>query len=312
MASRCRRGLVALGACLALGCGGRSEREAAGDVPTATAPTAGLPSAVPAPTEAAHEAREFIGVVFPRSRSDVATRVGGRIAELLVRQGDTVAAGDALAVLDDAQYREERGVAEALLQASRAAARQAEVARREAEEQYEALVKAGDAVARIEIDRGKFAEARAAAALQRARADVETQERRLAQLDRMLADTRVLAPFAGEVALVYLDAGETIAAGQPLVRLLSDGAPWVRFAVPAADAAAVTAGASVTIEIESLPGPVTATVRQVSPELDPISQMVLAEAELELGDATARSIRSGLAAWVHRPKPRGAEGAARE
>ena len=50
-----------------------------------------------------------------------------------------------------------------------------------------------------------------------------------------LADTRLTAPFDGYVQKIHYDAGETVAAGMPVVSLISSSAPEVEINIPASE-----------------------------------------------------------------------------
>ena len=72
----------------------------------------------------------------------------------------------------------------------------------------------------------------------------------------------------------------------------------LRFAIPPERAQRLALGAQVEVEVETFPALLSATVRQVSPALDPASGMIIAEAELVADAATTAQLRPGLAAWV--------------
>ncbi len=68
----------------------------------------------PAPVPLTQETESIVsaqGSLIPRRRADLAFRVGGRVAEVLVAEGETVRQGDALARLQDDELR--AGVAQA-------------------------------------------------------------------------------------------------------------------------------------------------------------------------------------------------------
>ena len=103
-------------------------------------------------------------------------------------------------------------------------------------------------------------------------------------------------PAAGTVALRFRDPGATVAAGAAIVRIVGQGGLRLRFAVAPARAAALVPQATVTAIIDTVDEPVTATIAQVSPALDPASGRVVNEAVLPSRCAT---LRPGLGARVH-------------
>jgi multidrug efflux pump subunit AcrA (membrane-fusion protein) len=57
-------------------------------------------------------------------------------------------------------------------------------------------------------------------------------------------------------------------------------------------------GTNVRATVDTVPQPVTAIVRQVSPTVDPASGMIVVEAELPSDEALISRLRPGLAASV--------------
>jgi len=287
---------AALGLVVALAaCGSRSHeaRPVAGDGGVIT------DGAAPPPAPE----RGFVGVLVAGESVDIAPRFGGRIASVHVRAGDRVATGDLIAEMDPAPLREEVRTAEAAVRAMNAALRQAELDVEEARRRVaneKAAVAAGTSP-RQAYETAELALARSRAAADRVRGTLGEERSRLDTARSRLEDAALRAPFDATVALRLRDAGATIAAGAPIVRLVGRDELRLRFAVPPDRARELTVGGAVEATIETLAAPVPAEVRQVSPALDPASGMVLAEAQLDIDDATRAELRPGLAAQV-RPR----------
>ena len=220
---------------------------------------------------------------------DVASQVGGRVERLLVEEGDSVRAGDTLAVLDQGEVLaglEQRAAdaarAVAQLRDLRAGARsqeldaaQAELAAATAQSQLarndaaraETLFRR-NVVAEAELDRARAerdaAEARRMAAqrqvdLMRAgsrsdqiRAAVEAEAAAHAQLDaaRSRAHELVLtAPIGGVVLLRNLHLGEVAGPTVPVVTLGDPNRLWMRVYVAAPRIGAVRRGDSATVRV---------------------------------------------------------------
>ena len=120
-----------------------------------------------------------------------------------------------------------------------------------------------------------------------------------------LVQTKLAAPFDGTVALRFRDAGATVEAGTPVLKVVKLGQLRLRFAVPPPRAREFGPGTRVTATIDTVASPVPAIIRHVSPSLDPASELIIVEAELALDDAVAAELRPGLAALV---KPEGRPG----
>src|SRR5688500_3408294 len=201
------------------------------------------------------------------TEADLGFPLSGTIERIPVGEGDPVAAGDTLAILDHAALESRRAGAAAAVDAARArlaelehgfrpqevaqarssaeaAAQRLEEARTEAERSR--ALYAGEAISRRELDRAETALAGAEAEADRARAQldlvregaraetidaqralVEQAEAGLAQAEVGLDDAIVRAPFGGVVAIRHRDPGETVGAGAPVVTVMDPADRWV-------------------------------------------------------------------------------------
>lgn len=168
-----------------------------------------------------------VGVVEPESETiAVATELAGVIREVLVRPGDEVEQGAPLFRLDARAL----GAARAEAAANAAAAEAAEaVARVNLGDERKRLaifegVTDKRAISVDELDRIRFAVARAEAALAQAKAASEAAWARVAAIDVDLARQTVTAPIAGEILSVEARPGEFAAAGPLATPLMTMGA----------------------------------------------------------------------------------------
>ena len=194
------------------------------------------------------------GRVEPISEElEVAAEVSGRVAMLLVEEGDRVAAGAVIARLESADYEARAATARAALaiaeaeelrlvngaraeerREARAAAAQADAALTQAVREHERRLRARDVIAREELDRAasdvELARARQAEAWERARlvdaparaderararAAVQQARARILEAEAMLAKTVIRAPLAGTVLRVVRRAGESVSIESP-------------------------------------------------------------------------------------------------
>jgi RND family efflux transporter MFP subunit len=246
----------------------------------------------------------FVGVITAADVVDVASRFDGVVAAVHVRAGDKVAAGQILVELDPRPMREQLSAAMAALAAAKAARRQADIDVEDAKRRVGVETKAvNEGVSpRVTLEEAQFAVKRAEAAAQRAASTAAAEGSRVQTARDHLADMSLRAKSDGVVAMRFKDPGATVTAGAPIVRVVGQQEPRLRFAVPPDEARAVTVGAEVTATIETIAAPVTAIVRQVSPTLDPASGMIIVEAELAPGSPTTE-LRPGLPATVALPRP---------
>jgi RND family efflux transporter MFP subunit len=246
--------------------------------------------------------RGFVGVVVAREATDVAATVPGKVTKVHVRLGDRLEAKAPIATIDPRPIRDELAVARASLSAARADLNRAAVDRREAAERLRLRRSLKDNVSAEELTTAKYALEKAKARGQRARALVANHSAKIRQLERKLADAKIVAPFKGTVSTRYVDPGVVVSTGTRIVRLIASDELWVRFAVPAAQAGPMQVGAKVRVEIESMKTPIEATIKQVAPELDAVTQMILIEAAIKQPPELAGRLQSGLAAWVKLPR----------
>src|SRR5690606_12091580 len=187
-----------------------------------------------------------------------------------------------LAQLDERPLREELAIAKALLKASQAAAAQADVERSGAIVAYKREQRAFESgvASQAEVSAADFNQRRAEMNVARAAANVEEHRAGIAQLTARLGDTTLVAPIDGRVALLYVREGDRVEEGGAVIRVISSDELFVKFAIPADDAGILAAGDTVEIMLVQHGVTTTGVVRHVAPEIDPVAQMILADAEL--------------------------------
>jgi RND family efflux transporter MFP subunit len=218
----------------------------------------------------------------PRDAYEVASPLATKIQRLLVKLGDPVEKGTPLAVLDDREPRERLALARSELHESEAAVRQAIIERdasraRLAREQQ--ALRSG-IVAAAEVEAAAADAAKAASLVERAAAEAEKRRENVKQLEQRLSDTTLVSPIAGKVALRYLEEGARVQEGQAVIRVIRSDQLFVKFAIPGDDARRLAAGDPIELRLPERRLVARGVVKRVSPELDPIAQMVLAEADL--------------------------------
>ena len=185
----------------------------------------------------------------------------GRLQRLLKDEGDTVRAGDTVAVLDQpglsALIAQRRALAEA------ATTRTAEIraaladSQRTANELARARVLAVQGIASPqELERLQTGAAAAAARLQSVRASVRESEaaRAGAEVTEAIRDELVLlSPADGIVLTRFAERGEVIAAGVPVVSVGLVHSPWVRAYVGERYVARLKTGQQVRIRVDGYP-----------------------------------------------------------
>ena len=99
----------------------------------------------------------------------------------------------------------------------------------------------------------------------------------LAMAQWRLAQRRVAAPVGGLVADVLARAGETLAAGAPVVSLLPPSNIFVRFFVPEPDLASIHRGDRLKLICDRCPQDLTATISFISPQAEFTPPLIYSE-----------------------------------
>ena len=149
---------------------------------------------------------EFVGKVDAAQTVDLSFEVSGQLTSILPREGDRLAEGSLIAVLDPTPF---------------------EISVREAKAQFE--------LAELDLRRKHSLlkdKAISPAVVDQASAQLDLTRAYLQMSERHLAETRLLAPFDGLVSRRYVDNHSLAVAGQAVVRLSDLTEVFVRIAVP--------------------------------------------------------------------------------
>lgn len=248
------------------------------------APIAPFEAIAPLPSRSEARTDEkpgFTAVLTSRQIADVGAPFATASVRLQVKLGDVVAKDQVLARLDDRQLRQELDAARAQLRTAKADVGKAIVEQRGAlaVQKRERNAVASGVGSPADLANAEQAVANARAAVAVASATAEERNTRIKQLQTHLAEMTLVAPIAGSVATIYPEDGARVAEGQPVIRIISGGV-YVKFAIPAAKAGTLKPGDTVDVRLDRRAEPLTATVGHISPELDAVAQMIIADADL--------------------------------
>src|ERR1039458_2590819 len=271
--------VIALTALLA-GCGPGADRSTSAQ-PSSTPLTV---NAQPAALVDMPETYEATGTVQARVTTLLSARTMGRISEIRVQPGDTVKAGQVVAVLDARDLE--------------AASRQAEAAREEAQNALPEVDSAvGASQAQLELAEATFhrmkmlfdeksitpqefdeAQARlktARASHAMSQATRQQIEARIRQADENVAQAKlqagfaqVTAPFAGTVIERKAEPGMLASPGTPIVALEQSGAHRLEAAVDETKLGRIRVGTPVRVQFDAVDKQTSARVSEIVPTLD--------------------------------------------
>jgi RND family efflux transporter MFP subunit len=274
--------LVALGGRFAL------LRKAQVTASAASAASAPPPSVELAPTDVARARRaELIatlavsGGLKAVDSAFVKARVATDVAQLLVREGDRVQAGQLIGRLDDTELRLRLKQTED--QASVAQA-QLEIAQKTLDNN-KALVAQGF-ISQTALDTSVSSANGATASLQAARSAAEIAR-------KSLRDCELRAPLAGLVSQRLVQPGERVALDARLVEIVDLSRIELEAAVAPEDVLAVRVGQNALLQVDGLATPVPARVARINPSTQAGTRAVMVYLQVLPGPATA-GLRQGL------------------
>ncbi|HEX3558387.1 MAG TPA: efflux RND transporter periplasmic adaptor subunit [Pyrinomonadaceae bacterium] len=258
------------------------------------------------------------GTLAAQDQATLSVKVPGRLGTVTVDLGSVVRRGQAVAQVEQQDYKLRVEQADAALQQARVrlglapegeddsrvdpertgTVRQARAVleqERENRKRVVALVEQG-VVPRAEFDAAdanfKVAESKYQDALEeiRNRQGLLVQRRsELAIARQALADTTVVAPFDGVVQEKRASVGEYLAAGAPVVTVVRVNPLRFRGEVPEREAASIRAGQPVRVTVEGDARLYTGRIVRLSPTINQQNRVLVVEAEI----ANPGSLRPG-------------------
>lgn len=158
---------------------------------------------------AAPRTMRFPGRVYAAREVEPAFKVAGTLERLPLKEGASFRRGDLLAQLDERDY------------ALQLQAVEAEYNRIKGEAERVIALYGEGAVTVDAYDKARFG--------------LQQIEAKLSNARNQLADTRIVAPFDGQVQRRFFDPPAVIGAGMPVLSIISSEAPEVEINIPAAD-----------------------------------------------------------------------------
>jgi RND family efflux transporter MFP subunit len=237
----------------------------------------GLPVVVAQRSAAANE------VMLPANlesllEAPIYARTNGYLSKLLVDLGDTVKAGQPMAIIDAPEVDQELNQARAALEQATA---NLELAKSSATRWKDLGTQ--NAVAQQEVDEKQ-------AAFAARQADVHAAEANVSRLTQLKGYQTIIAPFDGVVSARNVDVGALISAGgggRALFRLAQTGTLRVFVNVPQTYFRAVKPGLAVDVLVNEYPNKVFAgKVTRVAGALDSVSRTLVTEVQVPNEDGT--------------------------
>lgn len=237
--------LVLATALFAGGCGGAQT-----EAPKAEQGAA--PAALTIAERTVPDFRMVSAVLTNRDVGDARARIGGRITQILVKEGEKVRAGQVVAVVGDDRISLEADAAGAAVRAAEATNQQAQQDLQRAERLF-----SSGAISQAAIDQARSGAKAAEAQLQAARAQAGAAR-------ALNSQGQVVAPSTGEVTRIPSPRGAVIMPGEVVVQITT-GAPVLRIELPESEAVNLKQGEAIRFLTDDSEEPRLATIRQVYP-----------------------------------------------
>lgn len=230
------------------------------------------------------------GTIYATDDVEVGFRLGGKVIEVLVQEGDLVHKGQPLARTDPLQQEQGRRVARAAVEAATAAEAQA----RQAQIRASAMLERGVGT--------RAALERATQALSAAVGNLTQATSALGQAERALADTVIQAPSDAIVTARMAEPGQIVGAAQAVVTLASATGREAVFRTPDSPMLHDAIGAPVTLSGIDFPNlHMTARVSEIAPIVDPGTGSVTVRAVIDNAPANTSLLGAAVRGAIHYP-----------
>jgi HlyD family secretion protein len=243
------------------------------------------------------------GTVKTRSRARLGVESAGRVASIPHREGDRVTQGTLLLELDSQTERTRLAAARQGLDAAQAtleAARASAILARETYDRTMQLRSKGLA-SQEQLDEAKARRDSADAEVRAAQARERSAHTAVGLVEDELDHIRIVAPFDGTIAHRYVEIGEQVVPGEPLLELVSLSRLYVSAPIDERDAGKLKVGLPVRITVDAYPLAVWRTrITRLSPVVEEAKeQNRTLEIEADFpADTTQPAPRPGMTADV--------------
>lgn len=219
------------------------------------------------------------GALRAANQAIVKAKVAGEVRAVLVREGDTVTAGQVLIRIDGSEYQARVAQASGALQAARG---QLEIAGK-ARDNNRALLEQGF------ISKNAFDNSASQNVI--ARANLDSARGALDVAQKSLGDTVLRAPIAGLISSRSVQPGEKVSADNLLLEIVDLRQMEMDASVPATEIAQIRLGQPVSVRLDGVAQAVAGRVARINPGTQSGSRSILAYIQIDNPD---RALRGGM------------------
>lgn len=233
------------------------------------------------------------GTLLPVNEARISSKVAGRIAKMLVDEGDSVKEGEELLILEQKDFVLARAQASHNLIASKANLESVKTGLRNAEREYERIkeLHASNTVSQQDFDSAQHAYEAAQAALDVAKASVEVAEDALSMAEDNLLESTLRSPLSGQLAKRYVNVGELVSPASPVpcFHVIDDSVCKVESHLPDKEQSNVRLGQQVRVSVDGIHGSEFAgEITYIGNTIDPASRTLIVRARLPNDEGVLR------------------------
>jgi RND family efflux transporter MFP subunit len=240
---------------------------------------------------------EAVGTVKSINSSAIAARIAGTVSAVMVKEGERVAKGKLLLIIDATESHASAAGARSAADEAGRGVEEAMARKRLADAtfaRYSTLFNE-QAVTRQEFDGKRMERDVARQGLARARAGFARASEEARAAGAIAGYTRVIAPIAGIVTGKSVDVGVTVFPGVPLLTVEEEGHYRLEAAVPESMMGRVKPGDQIQVAIDGIEVQ-SGKVAEVVPTADPASRTFTVKV-----DMAAKGLRSGIFGRAYLP-----------
>ena len=241
-----------------------------------------------------HATVPVTGTLVSSSRVDVKAETTGRIVKFPKEEGETVAAGETVAWVDEENYRLAVRQAESAVQVAEAALARARVTASYGGSELERarnLVRSGG-ITDKDLKAAELAEQDSRAQTQLAVAQLDQAKAALDTARKHLRDTAIRALVAGEIQKKYINAGAYVEPVTAVFALVDNRRLELESQVASSDLAPIRPGQKATFTVNSYPGQTfEGRVIEINPGVDADTRS--AKVRIQAGNEGGR-LKSGM------------------
>jgi HlyD family secretion protein len=214
----------------------------------------------------------------------LSSQVNGQLIQRYFDEGQKIASGDTVALIDTSRVmlnlRQSQAmgeVAKTRLQASGISIKQAsfniDLAKKELD-RAETLVQSGSAnqeqfdQAKNAYNQALLAKQQAESAQNTAQADFDNSNAQIALLQKQFNDCTPTSPTSGIVVDKFVEPGELLNIGKPIIKIANLDTVWVKIYLPAGDLPRISLGGHATVDPENGAAPLYGAVSWISSEAE--------------------------------------------